>query len=200
MQDKPMEINLARPTPSEIIQLWNTIQIQRLDNWTSAANALKEKISEVYCNGGIQLHKYKIKANKDLDWFAQRNCLDEIDFLNSILSHKDLEEYRQDIQTFDKKPEASNVKYYPDLHELFQALTEIMEQGGAYQKTNYETARRLALDFVKLELEMRITEFNCFFYNIASAHWYHHIAWDYSFLIFDKRKYEIIFIDMTDTD
>ena len=32
MQDKQMEINLARPTPSEIIQLWNTIQIQRLDN------------------------------------------------------------------------------------------------------------------------------------------------------------------------
>ena len=185
MQDKQMEINLARPTPSEIIQLWNTNQIQRLDNWTSAANALEEKISE---------------ADKNLDWFAQRNCLDEIDFLNSILSHKDLEEYRQDIQTFDNKPEVSNVKYYPDLHELFQALTEIMEQGGAYQKTNYETARRLALNFVKLELEMRITEFNCFFYNIASAHWFHHIAWDYSFLIFDKRKYEIIFIDMTDTD
>ena len=147
MQDKQMEINLARPTPSEIIQLWNTIQIQRLDNWTSAANALKEKISEVYCYGGIQLHKFKIIADKNLDWF-----------------------------------------------------TEIMEQGGAYQKTNYETARRLALNFVKLELEMRITEFNCFFYNIASAHWFHHIAWDYSFLIFDKRKYEIIFIDMTDTD
>ncbi len=111
---------------------------------------MKEKISETHCNGGIQLHKYKIQANKHFDWFAQRNRLNEIDFLKNIFRHKDLEDYRSDLQIEDSKPKIKEIKYWTDIYELTGRLSRIMGLGGAYKNINQILAWTIASDFVVL--------------------------------------------------
>ena len=39
-----------------------------------------------------------------------------------------------------------------------------------------------------------------FTYKFENSGWFFDIAWDYSFLMFDKRTNQVIIIDITDTD
>ena len=80
MNDIQINWQQERPTSLEVDTIWSSMKLTRLENWSLSANTLKVKISETHCNGGIQLHKYKITSNLHFDWFAQRNRLDEIDF------------------------------------------------------------------------------------------------------------------------
>lgn len=200
MDELQIDWKQEKPTFTELVGLWNSIQLHRLDNWTSATNTLKEKISETHCNGGIQLHKYEIKANKHFDGFTQRNRLNEIDFLKNIFRHINFEDYRKDLQIEDNKPKIKEVKWCTDIYELTGRLARIMGHGGAYKKINSNIAWTVASDFVKDEFENRFEEFNSCDLVIENAKWFHDIAWDYSVLLFDKRKYEIIIIDITDSD
>lgn len=200
MNELEIDWKQERPTSSEVNGIWTTIRLSRLANWSQSTNILKEKISETHCNGGIQVHKYKVSSNPHFDWFAQRNRLDEIDFLKNILKHIDLEDYRNDLEIKDNKPEIKFLKYATDIYELPGRLSRIMGLGGAYKKIDQRQAWLVATDFVRDEFENRFEEFNSYDFLIGAAQWFHDIAWDYSILLFDKRKYEIIFIDITDTD
>jgi len=200
MDELQIDWKQERPTSSEVAGLWSSIRLSQLDNWSSSTNNLKEKISETHCNGGIQLHKYKVSSNRYFDWFAQRNRLGEIDFLKNIFKHKDLEDYRADLEIKDNKPVVKNVKYWTDIYELPGRLSRIMGLGGAYKNIDQRHAWTIATDFVKDEFENRFEEFNSYDFVIEAAQWFHNIAWDSSILLFDKRKYEITIIDITDTD
>jgi hypothetical protein len=200
MDELQIDWKQERPTSTEISELWNSIRLLRLDNWSSSTDILKEKISETHCNGGILLHKYKVSNNRHFDWFAQRNRLDEIEFLKNIFNHKDLEDYRIDLEIKDNKPEVKNVKYWTDIYELPGRLSRIMGLGGAYKSIDQRNAWSIATNFIKDECENRFEEFNSYDFIIEAAQWFHDIAWDNSILLFDKRKYEIIIIDITDTD
>ncbi|MCB0512094.1 MAG: hypothetical protein R2760_02955 [Chitinophagales bacterium] len=200
MDELQIDWKQERPTSSELAGLWYSVKLTRLDNWTLATDTLKEKISETHCNGGIQIHKYKISANQHFDWFAQRNRLYEIDFLKNIFSHTDLEDYRSDLEIKGNKPKVKIVKYWTDIYELPGRLSRIMGLGGAYKSIDQRHAWTIANDFVKDEFENRFEEFNTYDFVIEAAQWFHDIAWDSSILLFDKRKYEIIIIDITDTD
>lgn len=200
MNDIQINWQQERPTSSEVDTIWSSMKLTRLDNWSLSANTLKVKISETHCNGGIQLHKYKITSNRHFDWFAQRNRLDEIDFLKNIFRHKDLGDYRTDLEIKDNKPKIENVKYWTDIYELPGKLSRILGLGGAYKSIDQRLAWTVATDFVKDEFENRFEEFNSYGFVIESSQWFFEIAWDFSTLLFDKRKNEIIIIDITDQD
>lgn len=200
MDELEIDCNQERPTSSELVGLWNSIKLSRLHNWTSATTTLKEKISETHCNGGIQLHKYLVSGNQYFDWFVQRKRLDEIGFLENIFKHKDLEDYRIDLGLKDASSKVEHVQYWTDIYDLPGQLARIMTFGGAYKSINQTLAWMVASDFVKYEFENRFEEFSSYSYILETAQWFHYIAWDSSFLLFDRRKYEIIIIDITDTD
>ncbi|QQT29439.1 hypothetical protein I6I99_19105 [Sphingobacterium multivorum] len=200
MNELPIDWKQERPNSAELAELWTSIQLRPLDNWTLSTTTLKEKIAETHCNGGIQLHKYKIAGNRHFDWFVQRNRLDEIDFLKNIFRHKNLENYRTDLAIRENSPEVIHVKYWTDIYDLTGQLSRIMGLGGSYKNIDQKEAWTTASDFVKDEFENRFEEFNLYKFVIETSQWFHDIAWDHSFLLFDKRKYEIIIIDITDTD
>ena len=200
MEELQINWRQEKPDPSEFPEIWASIKLTPLHNWTKATEVLKEKISHTHCNGGIQLHKYKIEGNKQFDWFATRNRLEEIEFVKYILRHKDLQNYRDDLEISEDKPKFKLVKYWTDIYDLPGELTRIMAHGGAYKKILPQLAWNVATEFVKEEFENRFEEFSTFKIAVDSAKWFHDIAWDYSILLFDQRKYELVFIDITDTD
>ena len=105
-----------------------------------------------------------------------------------------------DLAIRENNPEVMHVKYWTDIYDLTGQLSRIMGLGGSYKNIDQKEAWTTASDFVKDEFENRFEEFNLYKFVIETAQWFHDIAWDHSFLLFDKRKYEIIIIDITDTD
>ena len=200
MNDLTINWKQERPNERQLSGLWSTIKVSQIENWTNSAKTLRENINETHSDGGILLHKYKIEPNLYFDWFATRNRLDEIEFLTNFFSHNELKSYRTDLKITDVKPQVINVKHSTDIYELSGELSRIMGLGGAYKSIDQKLAWKIATDFIKNEFENRFEEFNLYHFAIPTAQWFHDIAWDYSTLLFDKRKYEVIIIDVTDSD
>lgn len=98
-----------------------------------------------------------------------------------------------------EKPKAKEVNYWTDIYDLPGRLARIMGHGGAYKRIDQKRAWIIANNFVKDEFEYRFDDFITIDFLIETAEWLHNIAWDNSILLFDKRKYEIVIIDITDT-
>jgi hypothetical protein len=200
MEELKVDWEQEKPTNQDVVQLWNSINILRIDKWTTSANTLTEKINFTHCNGGIQLHKYKIIGDKHFNWFACRNRLQEINFLDNILRHKNLQDYRNDLQISNDNPKIIIASYWTDIYDLSGQLARIMGHGGAYKKIDPELSWMVATDFVKDEFQNRFEEFVTFDVAIEKSNWFFDIAWDISKIFFDKRNNELLFIDITDTD
>lgn len=200
MDELQIDWNQEKPEGSQLTELWKTIKFIPIETWTNATEVLKEKISESHSNGGIQLHKYKIIGNPHFDWFASRNRLDEINFIENVLQNKNLQNYRDNLKITKDKPVFKLIKYSTDIYDLPGELARMLGYGGAYHKVDPKTAWAVATEFVKEEFQYRFEEFNKFQIAIESANWFYDIAWDYSAILFDKRNYELIFLDVTDED
>lgn len=74
-----------------------------------------EEMSRTFCNGGIQIHKYRIEGAERLEWFAGRDRLREIDFVKNVITHSDLARYRKDLGIAEDKlhfQEAGEIQRY----------------------------------------------------------------------------------------
>ncbi|PWJ33123.1 hypothetical protein [Sediminitomix flava] len=196
-----LEINWEQERPSQIqlVGLWTKMKFERIENWSTATDVLSEKIIETHVNGGIQLHRYKVSRNDHFHWFASRNRLDEIDFVKKALRHKDLSDYRNNLE-IKLKPEVQVKKSWTDMYDLPGRLARILGQGGAYKKINQKEARKVVTNFISSEFDNRFEEVLLFDFAIKNSEWFYGIAWDYSTMLFDKRNYTVTIIDITDTD
>ena len=196
-----LEINWGQERPNQIqlVGLWTKMKFERLENWSESVDVLTEKIHETYVNGGIQLHRYQVSSNDYFNWFASRNRLDEVDFVKNVLTHNNLNDYREDLE-IKNKPEIKIPKSWTDMYDLPGRLARILGQGGAYKKINQKEAWKIATDFIESEFDNRFEEVLVFDFAIKNAAWFYDIAWDYSTMLFDKRKYTVTIIDITDTD
>ena len=188
-----------RPTKSQILDFWSNTKFEKIDKWSKTADVFAEKIRETHVNGGIQLHKYRIKNNEYFNWFASRNRLCEIDFVQQTLWHKTLKNYINDLE-IKGKPEINLIEDFTDMYDLAGQLARILGQGGAHKKLNQKEAWNIATDFIESEFENRFKEVLLFNFTIRNAKWFYNMTWDYSFMLFDKRYNIVTIIDITDTD
>jgi hypothetical protein len=222
-----------------------------------------QKFSRTH-SGNVKLHQYKLSVVDEYGYFkefVEQDRFDEIDFVKNIIRHKDLQDYRKDLEIEDEllylqKPfphwrygykfshaarktwhrllnggDSSFVilgsdgsltdiensvkdNYGKSIISLSERLANILIIGGAYYDTEpiiiegayYDTepilAKTLASDFIKELFQNRYDEvFYWFNTGVRSAsNWFYDLGWDYSILLFDKRNYEVIIIDATDTD
>jgi hypothetical protein len=188
-----------RPDALQLKSLWDSLKISKIDNWTTATKLLIDTITETHSNGGIQLHKYKVSANKHFDYFASRN-FNELDFLKKILGHKALQDYRENLQISIPEPSYRLLGFKTDMYDLAGYLSRVMGKGGAYRGIDQGLAWQVATDFIEAEFQNRFEELLMYELHIESAKWFCGISWDYAVALFDKRNYEIVFIDITDSD
>ncbi|WP_165749647.1 hypothetical protein [Cellulophaga sp. Z1A5H] len=195
-----IDYNSEVPTDKDILEMWNEITITELNDWSKSAEELKTKFSKTHCNGGIQIHKFQISDNSCFQWFASRNRLSEIYFVKRFFCKPELLNYKTNLKNDNQKPKCKETNWYSDIFDLTGHLARILGQGGAYENLNAKDAWKSALDFVSEEFEERFDEINRFSYNLEGSKWFYEVAWDYSFLMFDKRKNQVLIIDITDTD
>src|SRR5690606_2958121 len=100
----------------------------------------------------------------------------------------------------ESKPKMRNIEFWADIYDLSGRLARIMGQGGAYKNIDPRKAWEVAVNFIESEFQNRFEEILLFYVVVDNAEWFFDIAWDYSIILFDKRSYEVIFIDVTDND
>lgn len=200
MGDLQINWNQEKPTGRQLNVLWDDISIESIGTWTKSAEVLKSKIKETHSNGGLQLHKYKLKINDHFAWYSTRNRLDEIDFVNNFLKRPELASYRKDLEISLPMPDIKTTTIATDIYDLVGQLARMLGHGGAYKKLDPITSWTTASDFVREELQNRFEDFVTYGFVVENADWFYDIAWDSSTLLFDKRNNQVIIIDITDTD
>ncbi len=192
--------NREKPTEEQSAVLWSNITIEPIDSWSNGAIFLKEKINETHLNGGLQLHKFKIHGDQDLNWFLMWKVYQK-DFVKDIINRPELQNYRKNLQIKDGVVEVKRSdNWYTDIYSLSGNLARTLGMGGAYNNLTPQKAWEVATQFIQEEFQNRFDEFLLYPFSIDSAQWFQRIAWDYSCMLFDWRNNQVIFIDITDTD
>tara|TARA_R100000306_G_scaffold17943_3_gene22178 strand:+ start:15 stop:617 length:603 start_codon:yes stop_codon:yes gene_type:complete len=200
MNELKIDWKKERPTDRQIIDLWQSIRFVPLNNFSDAAKTFMSSVELTHANGGIQIHKFKVKSNSHFDWFSSRNRLEEIKFVQKAVRHIDFKDYRKNLKITKDKPKVDLIHYWTDIYDIPSIIARTLAVGGAYKKINAQEAWRIGVEFVKEEFENRFDEFLVYQYAIPSANWFYDVAWDFSILIFDIKKNEVFLIDITDTD
>ncbi|MDR0433608.1 MAG: hypothetical protein LBH21_00925 [Gracilibacteraceae bacterium] len=185
------------PSEEELDNLWENIKLEKSNAWTQAADTLKNEINKMYSNGGVKLSKYKITQENPLNYFI----INDRRFVENIYKNNAVLESRPYLGLNNEPPVIKVIEYFTDIYSLSGNLARILGYGGAYTKgIEQRAAWKTAAEFVENEFEIRFEEFNYYIVEIENAKWFYDVAWDYSFIIADTTKNEIVFIDITDTD
>lgn len=200
MEELQIDWEQEKPDLHQLKEMWTDLKITPIDKWAEETDVLKRKVQETHLNGGIQLHKFQLNENSALKWFVSRNRFDEIDFVHTFLRRPELQQYRNELEIKDSKPKVRIIQWGTDIYDLPCKLARKLGQGGAYRNLKGQEAWKVATDFIEAEFHNRFDELNQFELEITNADWFYDIAWDLSLLLFDKRSYQVITIDITDTD
>ena len=185
------------PSKEELKNLWENLNLEKINNWTKYTNTLIDSINDYYSNGGIKINKYKILGSNPIHYYL----LKDKNFVENIYKNKLLLEDRNYLKLDGELPKLKIIEHWTDIYTLAGDLARIMGYGGAYKKAiSSNIAWKIAIEFVENELENRFEEFDVYMVKIENAKWFYDVAWDYSFIITDNKKHEIIFMDITDTD
>ncbi|MFV0394085.1 MAG: hypothetical protein ACK5LC_06780 [Coprobacillaceae bacterium] len=183
-------------------KLWDTVSFIKED-LDDISLALINKFALTHVNGGMQIHRYRIDSNSDIQWYIHRNRLQEIEFLKNLLSHKDLVDFRNDLDITIKNPNKDRlISYHTDIFSLVGSIARNLYQGGAYEHIECDDAWNTAITYVEEAFQNRFDE--VLFMNTSifeePGSWFYDVAWDYSWILVDKRYNRVTLISITDTD
>lgn len=197
-----IDFNQERPTNSEVDKMLSSLTILPLpfpDD--KRISTYLDTVKEKYSNGGTLFYQFQVQGDKTFHFFASRNRLAEIDFINQLFQKQIFKETAKELKGVEKiKMENSN--WRTDIFSLPGNLARIVYYGGAYSHEHFsaENAFNLSVDFVDTISEKSYADFNCWTLGGEWSDWFFNIAWDYSVLLFDKAKSIVTLICMTDTD
>lgn len=196
-----IDFNQERPTNTEVDKMLSYLTIIPLpfpDD--KRISTYLDTVKEKYTNGGTLFYQFQIQGDNTFHFFASRNRLAEIDFINQLFQKQIFQETAKELKGVEKiKMDNSNWK--TDIFSLPGELARVVYYGGAYSHEHFsaENAFNLSVDFVDTISYKKYADFNCWTLGGEWSDWFFNIAWDYSVLLFDKDKSIVTLICMTDT-
>lgn len=81
-------------------------------------------------------------------------------------------------------------------------LAQVLYSGGAYTKSigDGRIEKENSLAFCDAVFGSRFSEISCFSSHSAWTPWFQGIAWDWTAVLFDRRRRELALLAVTDTD
>ena len=197
-----IDFSQERPTNSEVDKMFSSLTISHLPfpedkRITDYLDTIKQK----YSNGSVLFYQFKVQGDNTFHFYASRNRLLEIDFINKLFSKQVFKETAKELTGIDKI-EVNNSNWMSDIFSLPGDLARRIYYGGAYSQEHFsaENAFNLSVNFIDAIADKRYADFNSWILGGNWSDWFFNIAWDYSVLLFDKGKSVVTLICMTDTD
>ena len=102
------------PSKEELKNLWENLNIEKINNWTKYTNTLVESINDYYSNGGIKIHKYKIIGSTPAHYYL----LKDKNFIENISNNKLLLENRNYLKLDGELPKLKIIEHWTDIYTL----------------------------------------------------------------------------------
>jgi len=170
-------------------------------------------LRESHSNGGALFACFRVGDSRTFDWFASRNRLAEFDILPSLLRREEVRAQIPELQipigpNSEANSQACSIAtvdgFKMESSVLFDGhLAQSLHAGGAYaakSPLDAKLAKQLALAVCEDLFEQRFSEISVYINWDAWTPWFHGIAWDWTAVLFDRRKRAFSILAITDTD
>ena len=204
--------NQPRPELNDVLRMCRRIELEKLELRSDSARQVLQCLRESHTNGGAMLATVALAADKVMDWFASRNRLLEWEILPRILRREQIKACLAELKIgaltnstgeSENCPTSACDGFRIDNAFLFDGqLAARLHSGGAYShpRGDGKAEKQLALDFCDTLFQQRFSEVSLFTSHEAWTPWFHGIAWDWTAVLFDRRRRMLHILAVTDTD
>ncbi|MDX1977845.1 MAG: hypothetical protein SFT94_09230 [Pseudanabaenaceae cyanobacterium bins.68] len=197
------QLEQETPTPEQIQQMWQTLEIQPEPCEYPAALAYMEEICLTHVNGGVVLGQFLVKGDQTLEWYAARQSLEIIDFFDQFVCDQAVIAALPGLRI--QKPLRQQLRVEFKRSGSFTLDGELgftLFQGGAYEqfKRSAKEAKNLAREFCDQLFSDRYDQISVYKTDLAWTEWFSDVAWDQTWFIVDRRDCRVWLLCITDTD
>jgi hypothetical protein len=197
------ELDQETPTPEQLQEMWQSLEIEVEPFADGAGRAYLEAICTTHVNGGAVMGQFLVKGNQALQWYASRQSLEEIYFFNQFVCSQKVIAALPMLKI--QKPLRSEMEVEFKRNNAFILDGELgftLFQGGAYEGYSGTAleAKQLGKGMCDQLFGDRLDEISVYKTDLAWTDWFHDVAWDASWFIVDRRFCRIWLLCLTDTD
>lgn len=182
-------------------EMWAKLKVERVSGESSSLQEYANAIRAVYVNGAVRCAIFRVAPHNVFDWYASRNQFHEMGFFSDfwkLAAVKSILDGRvRDLNFFDHSVFAWSSPFL-----LGGRLAEALAAGGAYQRHRQgcADAKRLgeaaAVELIHDDYDQTLVYES----HVAWADFFCDVAWDRTWLIFNKQARLLTLIIATDSD
>ncbi len=190
-----------RPSFSDVQKMWAELQLTHEPLTDAALENVLHHLRATHANGGAEFAQFKLSAHPTLHWFASRNRLDEINFFERFLGSPAVASALPNLKVDESGVSQTGFEWGSSL-TLDGEIAQTLVQGGAYEKFpgTAREAKEIAKQFCDVVFGDRFNEVQVYKSYKPWTKWFCNVAWDVTWLGFDKRHVKVWFLCATDTD
>lgn len=190
-----------RPSLEDIQRMWKELRITHEPFQHPAVEEVLHHLRAAHVNGGAEFAQFKLSENPGFHWFGSRNRLDEIDFFDRFLSSSAVSSALPALKI--GEPAFSEAAFEPgSALTLDGEIARTLVQGGAYERFagTAREAKEIARRFCDAMFGDRFDDLQIYRSYKPWSQWFFDVAWDVTWLGFDKRYVKVWLLCVTDTD
>jgi len=204
--------NQEKPTFDQTRAMCEQVPLEITSLSDARVEAVLHRIRETHANGGAFFASLQVGFNKDFDWFASRNRLLEFGILRQLLVREEVRSGLPDLGIQTSLSDGSATEdcslgnesgFQMTSSFLFDGqLAQVLYSGGAYTRSSGDgrAEKENSLAFCDAVFGLRFSEVSYFSSYSAWTPWFQGIAWDWTAVLFDRRRREFSLLAVTDTD
>ena len=179
--------------------MWDTLRIELLTIEPPSINEYVLHLAKCYANGYVKYGCFKLGDSEVLDWYCSRNRLKEMLFFWKIWEQEPIKSFF-DISDVD---ENSNKEFeWSSPFVLGGSLAWVLDSGGPYHKPSWSGAESKELGGKAASALIDNDYKNSLVFEAQSAwsYFFFGVAWDYTWVVLNKKTRLLHVLLATDTD
>lgn len=179
--------------------MWDSLQIDLVSAKNPAIEEYASHLGKYYANGNVKYGCFKLGDSEVLDWYCSRNQLKEMLFFWKVWE-------KEPIKSFFKLSEIdeeSNKDFeWSSPFVLGGSLAWVLDNGGPYTKPNWggekskKVGEKAAQELIANDYEDSLVLVN----HVAWCSFFFDVAWDYTWVVLNKKTRLLHILMATDTD
>ncbi len=179
--------------------MWESLRIEQVSHETPAIDEYVSHLGSYYTNGNVKYGCFEFGDSEVLDWYCSRNQLKEMLFFWKVWEQGSVKSF---FKLGDVDEDSNKCFEWSSPFVLAGSLARVLDCGGPYLKPNWggakskELAEKAALELIANDYEESLV-FEC---NSAWCSFFFGVAWDYTWVVLNKRTRLLHVLMATDSD
>lgn len=190
-----------RPSFEDSLRIWDsTVFRNKSENIECTPTELLNEIRKIYVNGDAKFACFDVAEDPRIDWFVSRNRLDEINFLDHLITSDALKGVVPELSPIQPLPSIEWKWTTP--YTLDGEFADMLKRGGAYHEYegSGQDAKQIGVKACEHLFGNRYDDLLLYSTHVRWSNWFYDVAWDTTWVGVDKCARTAWIICVTDTD